>query len=622
MHQPFQDDLLAKYLLGALGDVAPQALELVSREVRWVTLAAGQTLMTQGEAGDSTYLSISGRLRAYVRDGDGIDRPVREMARGEVIGEMSLYTDEPRSATVVAVRDSVLVQLDKAAFLRLLALSPEVSLALTRRLIHRLRSLERAQPATKSVAIGMLAISDGVDLAGVARLLVAELARHGRVCLVDAQAIDEALQQPGIARGTADDADAERRIALHLDALEAAHDQVLLVADAGPTAWTRRCTRRCDELLLLADAARPPALHEVETAILLERGARIEAPETLVLLHPAATANPRGTRQWLARRPVRGHVHVRPSLPRDVARLARLVSGTAIGLVLAGGGARGFAHLGVWRALQEHGVELDWVGGTSMGSAMGALVASDQPYERVMAVAKQAFSGNPTGDFNLLPMLSLVKGRRLKRVVEQSFGDLLGSQADIEDLWKNFFCVASNYSQACEQVLQHGTLSRAVRASAAIPGALPPVVIEGDLLCDGGTFDNYPVRLMRGMPGVGCVLGVDLGVRRPRPLDDAEPPSTWELLRDRLRPYRQRHYRYPSLASYLINVTILYSASRQKDARRLADVHFDPPLARVGLLQWNKFDSIVQQGHAHAQQVLAGLPDALRRQLGQTSSGA
>ena len=148
-------------------------------------------------------------------------------------------------------------------------------------------------------------------------------------------------------------------------------------------------------------------------------------------------------------------------------------------------------------------------------------------------------------------------------------------------------------------MLRNGDLNKAMRASMAIPGALPPVVLGGDLLCDGGTFNNFPVDVMRRMRGVGTVIGVDLNARRPRPIDLEEIPGTWALLRDRLRPYRNRRYRFPSLVAYLMNVQILYSMSRQQHARQLTDLYFNPPLERVGMLQWDKFDDIVQQGYAH-----------------------
>jgi NTE family protein len=246
-------------------------------------------------------------------------------------------------------------------------------------------------------------------------------------------------------------------------------------------------------------------------------------------------------------------------------------------------------------------------------------VAADPPVEKGIAIARKAFSTNPTGDFNWLPLISLIKGRRVRAAIETSLGDLVGARIAIEDLWKTYFCVATNYSQAREQQVRNGDLARALLASIAIPGALPPVVHDGDLLCDGGTFNNFPVDVMRDMRGVGTVIGVDLGARTPRRLEFDEVPGAWTLLRDRLRPRSKRRYRLPSLTAYLLNVTILYSSSRQQQLRQLTDLYFSPPLHRIGLLQWSRFDQIVMHGHDHAAEVLGGLSDAQRSALGMTT---
>ena len=605
-----QDQLLHTHLVALLGDVDPEVLALLRRHLEWVEIAGGDTLMQQGDAGDSMYIAISGRLRAYVADEDGSQRLVREISRGQIVGEMSLYTDEPRSATVLAIRDSVLVKLPKAEFAGLLASSAQVSIALTRQIIKRLQGDQNRPALEKPVTIALLPITAGVDVPDFAARLEAQLSKIARVRVVDAAVIDRELQQAGIAESDGANADNNRRIALLLDAIEADTDYVLLLADPTPTAWTQRCCRHCDELLLLADAAQPPALHPIEEQVLMRRPPRTGAAEILVLLHPEALQSPRDTKAWLARRPLAGHIHLRPTLERDMARLARLQSRTAVGLVLAGGGARGFAHLGVLRALQERGVEIDCVGGTSIGAVMAAYVASDRPLDTVMANARRSFSVNPTGDFNLLPLLSLIKGTRLRGILTRSAVDLLGFDADIEDLWKNCFCIATNYSKASEQSLTHGNIVKSLLASISIPGALPPVIHDGDLLCDGGTFNNFPVDVMRNMRGVGRVIGVDLSFRKPRRIELDAVPGSWALLRDRFRAKAKRRFRLPSLASYLMNVTVLYSSSRQRSAQKLTDLYFNPPLDRVGMLEWNKFDQIVQQGHAHGTDVLDRLAAA------------
>jgi NTE family protein len=603
--QQHQDQLLTHHLQAFLGDIGEAAMALLREHLQWCEIAGGQTLMTQGAPGDSMYITVSGRLRAYVRDDDGAQRAVREMGRGEIIGEMSLYTDAPRSATVVAIRDSVLVRLDKSQFRHLLESSSQVSIALTRQIIQRLQSDQRRGGLALPVTIGLLPISAGVDLAGFGRELSAQMARIGSVRVVDAQDIARHLQQSGIVDDDgADDAQAHRLISQMLDEIEAAHEFVLLLGDDSPTPWTRRCSRHCDELLLVADATAEPRLHPIERLCLLDRPEHTEATEVLVLLHPPGTKSPRQTRAWLDRRPLTDHVHLRLDVAADMARLARIESRTAVGLVMAGGGARGIAHLGVWQALYERGFEFDYVGGTSIGAVMATLVAADLPPERVLAVARKAFRFNPTGDFNLIPLLSLIKGRRLRDILAAAIDDLFGADIDCEDLWKGYFCIATNYSKACEQQVRRGNLAKALLASIAIPGALPPVIHDGDLLCDGSTFNNFPVDVMQGLRGVGTVIGIDLNFKKPHHVDHDDMPGNWALLRDRLRPQAKRRYRFPSLAAYLVNVTILYSMSRQRRAKALTDLYFNPPLDGVSLLDWHKFDQIVRQGHAHALAVL------------------
>jgi len=593
---------LARHLRRHFGAIGRSALRAIFDQVSWVELSAGEVLMAQGEAGHSAYLSLNGRLRVYVSQADGSSRMVRELGRGEITGEISLYTGAPRSATVVAVRDTVLARIDKPHFDALVAGHPRISLALTQKIIERLQTQHVRQPLPAPVMITLQPITDGLTVLPLAQRLAECLGRHGRVCCVTAQT----LPGPADAGSTA----------AALDALEAAHDFVLMVADAQPTDWTRLCIRHSDEILLLADARQPARLHPVEQACLLDRPQRSEAAETLVLLQPPDIRSPLGMRRWLERRAVTGHVNIRSESDRDLARLARLLSRSAVGLVLAGGGARGFAHLGIWKELREQGIEVDCVGGTSMGAVMAAVIAADAGTDETLRVAREAFRLNPTGDYTVLPLLSLIKGQRVRAVIERSIHQLTGGPVDIVDLWKNYFCIASNYSQGRELRLDQGDLGQALRASIAIPGALPPVVRDGELLCDGGTFNNFPADVMRDMRGVGHVIGVDLSARQTRRLPFKEVPGPWTLLLDRLRPRARRRYRLPSLVSYLLNVTILYSVSRQDESRRLTDLYFNPPLLRVGLLQWERFDAIVRQGQAHAREVLAALPQAEKARWG------
>jgi NTE family protein len=636
-HPSAQEAWLDHSLQGLFGPLDPRSRALLHAQLQWVELEAGEVLMRQGEPGDALYIVVSGRLQVWMRDAEGRQQLWRELGRSQVVGELSLFTDAPRSASVVALRHAVLARLDRAGLRQLQAAAWPLYDALARHAIQRLQTPPQRAADSRPVVMALLAITAGVDLPAQTAQLAAALAalqvdgHPARVEVVTAQraqAAAEAAPQdiPTLATPTASlpatDSDAagraRRQISLWLDQLEAQADFVLLQADdsaaaTSPSTWTARCCNLADELLLLADATQPAQLHPLETQLLQARRWALDEPppaeqgpaQRLLLLHPAAATMPRGTAAWLARRPVNAHLHLRRGHAGDLARLARLLAGQATGLVLAGGGARGLAHLGVWRALQEAGIEIDVVGGTSIGAVMAVLLAADQPLPQVMALARSGFSSNPTGDYNWLPQISLIRGRKLRRLVDSAMDGLAGPGAGFEDLWKPCYCIVANYSQAREDVVTRGPLTRLMRASLSIPGALPPVLHEGDLLCDGGTFNNFPVDVMRRWRGVQRVIGVDLSVHKPRRFDFDEIPSNWALLRDRLRPYAQRRWRLPSLLAYLLNVTILYSSSRRQQAAQLTDLLLRPPLERVGMLQWRRFDQIVEQGYAYARQRLA-----------------
>ncbi len=201
------------------------------------------------------------------------------------------------------------------------------------------------------------------------------------------------------------------------------------------------------------------------------------------------TAKSRAARRHAGtpRSPASPHHHLRG--PADYDRVVRLLTGRAVGLVLSGGGARGFAHLGVVRALREHGVPIDLVGGTSMGAILAAGVASEWSHEELVRRFKRCFvDTNPLSDYTL-PLVSLVSGRKVSTLLRSELGDI-----DIEDLPLPYFCVSSNLTTGRMSVHQQGTLWRWLRASVAIPGVLPPVFQGGEVFVDGGAMNILACR--------------------------------------------------------------------------------------------------------------------------------
>ena len=597
-----QRDSLSDCLSRVFGRVDDEFIEAATPRLTWIDLAGGETLFHEGDPESGAYFVISGRLRASVEE-EGRPRVIGEIARGETVGEMAVLTGEPRSATVAAIRDTVLAHITSESFDALMHDHPQLAIQMARMTISRLRRDTRRVEARRPATMCMLAVTDGVDLEAIGQQLADQLGRWGRTARESSATIDARFGQ-GAAEGGQGRSELQHRVAMWLEELEFGNEIVLLVADPGDSEWTRRCIRHADELLLLARADAPIATSAFEREYLTGARARNGARQTLILLHDRQTAQPSGTVDWLDRRPVDAHLHVRPELPRDIARLARIFSGNTIGLVLGGGGARGFAHLGVYRALQEAGIAIDYVGGTSIGGVMALYISFDLPAQTLIDKARRAFARNPPRDINPLPLISLFGGRRLKATIDDAVLDAVGSHPDLADSWFTAYFLATNFSRAREVVIRRGPAHRAVRASVSIPVALPPVPWDGDLLVDGGLFNNFPTDVMARMEAQK-IIGVDLSRDRAPRYQHDEVPGWWTLLRDRFRPRDRRRHPLPGLGMMLMGTTILYSESRREQARSSVDLYFNPDLGGIGLLDWKAFDRSVEIGYVHAREVLS-----------------
>ncbi|CAL8463928.1 g3463 [Coccomyxa elongata] len=328
----------------------------------------------------------------------------------------------------------------------------------------------------------------------------------------------------------------------------------------------------------------------------------------LVLLHRPGM-EPTGTAAWISPRPLLArHHHVRLSNPKDMARVARWMAGKAVGLVLSGGGSRGLAHLGVLHALDDAGVPVDVIGGTSQGAFMAALYAQGLSWERMHQVVRE-YAGAMGSVRHLvsdltLPLISVFSGAGFDRVVRESMA--AGAQR-IEDLWLNFFCMTTNLTRGEPSVHTEGLLWKLVRASMTIVGLVPPVTECGELLIDGGYLNNMPVDVMRGL-GVDTVIVVDVEDRDDSVWHNLTPIdgglSGWRLLWDRWCPIPALRYNI-KMPRYNQIVNALTWMSHSQNLRRVArehpiDLYLQPPVTRFRLLDYHLMDRIVRDSNRYA----------------------
>ncbi len=571
-------------------------VEKLEPELRRVQLMGGDTLFHQADVGDCLYVVVNGRLRAVLEHSNGRETTLGEIGKGETAGEMALLTGEPRSATVRAVRDTELLALSKEGFNRLTATHPDMMLMLTRRIIERYWQTLREGPGSASAVytIALVGTSPEVRLPDFARRLATALKSAGSVLHLDPRQLEMALG-PGAAQIPPDHA-RNPAIVAWLNEQESAYRFILYQADATPSAWSRRCIRQADLVLLVGDAAGSPEPGPVESAMNLEVG--VASSKQLVLLHSERKPLYPETGEWLARRSVDRHHHLLEDSSEDFGRLVRFLTGTATGLVLGGGGARSFAQIGVLRALREAGVTIDVVGGTSMGAFLAAECAMGWDAERMLEYNRRIWRKRwPIRDYTF-PYMALIKGRRFQRILRETYGE-----SRIEDLGLNFFCCSSNLTRATLTTHRTGTIWRALAASIAVPGLAPAIFENGDLLVDGAALDNLPIDVMHAQCN-GTVFAVDVSPLVDLVVDSelAEPPSSWGLL---IRRLFRREVRVPSILEILSRASSVASVQQVERLKRQAHLYLHPPIEAYSIFDTARIDELAALGYQYAQRVLA-----------------
>jgi len=268
-------------------------------------------------------------------------------------------------------------------------------------------------------------------------------------------------------------------------------------------------------------------------------------------------------------------------------------------------------------ALGEFGMEFDFIGGTSAGAIMGSFAAMGVKAENLREATRDIFMNSPfgkiSGDYNFIPYFSVIKGNRAYKVSHKAVMDNAGTDIDMEDCWKTFFAIASNFTTHKEQALSNGNLARNVLASFSIPGLMPPTIKDGDLLFDGGSFNNFPVDHIRKL-GAKYIVGIDLLSDRVLKHETTQLPKMQNLFLDKLRSKKKQKYRrLPTLPNTLLTASVITSMARQKQFRPHVDILFQPNTQGVSLLDWQKYDLIFERARTDALAQLETLDDKLIR---------
>ncbi len=551
---------------GLLGEIADRA--------QVVHVPGGTHLFRAGEPADALYVVLGGRCEVV----DADDEHIRTLSRGAVLGELGLLTGGTRSASIRARRDSELLKLGREEFERLLREQPAFAVGLTRELGAQLQaSRPRTVPARGGdTSIALVPLGPDVRLDAIAGGLADAIGGWEHLARLDAPS-----------------ADAPPLTLAQLDDVERRHDRVLLVSHAlsgprTPDAWAEFCLRQADRIVGVAGDVPPPEWLRHHPALLgcdlILTGDAANAPEWLAELRPAAT-----------------HLVREARVEADVRRVARRLTGRSVGVVLSGGGARAFAHIGVLEELLAAGIEIDRVGGTSMGAFIGALFAQELDLEEIDARCYDEWvRRNPLSDYRV-PRVSVIRGDKAKRMFARN---LPGS---IELLPRDFFCVSADLIGGEQVVHRHGSLAYAVSASMCLPGLAPPVADGARYLIDGGALNNLPVDQMA-LSAEGPVIAVDVTAR-------AEPAGHNGTVASSRRPREDWPWDddapMPTIGETITRLVLLGSIDTADAARRHADLVVLPEDDGVGLLEFHMLDAMRAAGSRAARRALVDAPPSL-----------
>lgn len=534
-------------------------IQAIAERAQWFSLPGGWDLFLQGGRSDAFYVVISGRL-VVAREASGRDDVVGYIRAGEPVGEMSLLSGEPHSASVYALRDTELIALPREDFDALLHTYADFASALARQVLERARRPSASFQKSAPRVFALIATSPAVEIERIARTLARETARHGLIV----RTLSE------------DDSD---HVFHSFDAQEAASDVIFLAARVGDTRWYRFALRHADRFVVFARRdARPPRPFPMSPSE--DSPARRFRLVDLVILHEGTPSS--DARDWATA--VDAHRIFHWTSEDAVKRLARVLSGRSIGLVLSGGGARAYAHVGAIKALRERSVPIDFLTGASMGAIIGACVAMGWDDAEIERRIRDAFvASNPLGD-HVLPVVALTRGGLVEERLARHFGEAL-----IEDLATPFLCVSSELTHGVLRVHRMGLLRQALRASISLPGILPPVIDDSALLVDGAVINNFPTDLM-GAFHRGLTIGVDVAEEGTIRVEDfINPPGFLNWIR------RHGLKAPPPIVSLLMRA----ATAREDGVKRVhpADILVTPKVPGVELRDWKKYDLAVADGY-------------------------
>ena len=576
----------------------------IYKKGKWVFLEDNSNLFNYGEKSDSFYLLVTGLLKAYIpKKGELIE--VGEIYEGEVIGEMGILTNEARSASIFATRDSVVFKIDLEKANEIIMQYPLVLLQVATKIADRLRNVQHSNERHRTDIHSIVQLSSGKnhtkEIISIGNSLIDSMNKFNRSIVVSSKKVNEILNIESI------NAELERdkfypALDDLVDNFTKENRYLLLLCDEEYTPWTTWCLAISDKNIFVVEESAGVSNTELLNKMNLSEKdipIHLHDEKQLIIYHQSKNSFPSKTSSIIEMLPkISNHYHMNINNKNDSDRVSRLIAKKGIGLCLSGGGAKGNAHIGVYKALIEHNIPIDAVCGTSAGGIVASLIAFGYDPETIISRLKETYKRNSFKEYTI-PVTSIIA---TKKVIQDAI--FLGNDMDIEDLWIPYFSIAVNISKSKLDVIDKGPVYKATRATAALPGILLPVIKDTSFLVDGGLINNMPGDIMLKKYG-GKLISVSVS---PQEDLDAKfndfPNQSSYFIKKLLRMNKKFPHEIPGLSNILMRSIFVASSNKIKEVIDLSDLFLDLQVKDVGLLEFEKIDESVEFGYEYAMKKL------------------
>lgn len=505
-------------------DLNEEEKKILINNFELIQLNSQEILMHQGDKADYLYIIYSGRLIVYKHIDEGQEAILATIGQGELIGEMALISHHSRSASIKADRQSILLRILNSKINELLYEDHSFLLKLSQILLTRMHHLIQTHKRTDSFrkiikTIAVIGAGSHCITSIFIKNLFPSIVKLKKVFELeyDSFTLLEMTHQ--------------------LIKLENEYDIVIFNCNTEISDWSIFAIENADCVLLVGDADASPDCSALEVYLYNNKNLSKALLKYLVLIHTSITLLPKNTTSWILNRELSSVHHVCFANAVSLNRLVRTISNKSVSLILSGGGANGYAHIGVIRALSEAGIEIDAVGGVSAGAMIAALYAMGMDAAAITHKVKTVLNKfNKVKIFSIqIPICSLISPVFFEKIYHELFDDIM-----IENLWINYFCLACNLNTTQDVIFERGSLKDAIMARGAIPGLMSPTLINRNLYIDGGVSNTLPGELMK-EKYPGLTIAVNVSRIRNITIDPIfnKFPSSKEIIFNRLNPFKK-----------------------------------------------------------------------------------